>query len=200
MNEPTGVGRTLRRIPTLAAGFVAFIGTALGVLFLLVPSLRPLPRDRIEASLSVPAIENHVGVKDWATRQFPKDTGHHLTELLRHPYGPHDREGTGTIVFVRLSTIGFQHRSLNLRVVAIDPKRQATPRDVDITTTFPLAGTLHVDAPSRRSVQLLFIDDLGYVSGVPLFLRVEAYDDHGVLAYADSPTIVNGVMRDTTAR
>lgn len=200
MSEPTSVARAIRRLPTLTAGFVAFVGTALGVLFVLVPSLRPLPRDRIEASLSVPAIENHVGVKEWATRQFPKDTSRHLTELLHHRYGPHDREGTGTIVFVRLSTIGFQHRSLNLRVVAIDPKLQAAPKDVDITTTFPSAGTLHVDAPSRQSVQLLFIDDLGYIAGVPLFLRVEAYDDHGVLAYADSPTIVDGVMRKVAAR
>jgi hypothetical protein len=200
MSEPVGVAHAIRRLPALTAGFVAFIGTALGVLFVLVPSLRPLPRDRIEASLSVPAIENHVGVKEWATRQFPKDTGRHLTELLHHRYGPHDREGTGTIVFVRLSTVGFQHRSLNLRVVAIDPRQQAAPKDVDITTTFPLAGTLRVDAPSRQSVQLLFIDDLGYVTGVPLFLRVEAYDDHGVLAYADSSTIVDGVMRKVTAR
>lgn len=200
MSEPTTVARAIRRLPTLVAGLVAFVGTALGVLFLLAPSLRPLPRDRIEASLSVPAIENHVGVKAWATRQFPKNTDHHLSELLHHRYGPHDREGTGTIVFVRLSTVGFQHRSLNLRVVAVDPQRQAAPKDIDITTTFPLAGTLHVDAPSRQSVQLLFIDDLGYVTDAPLFLRVEAYDDHGVLAYADSPTIVDGVMRKVAAR
>jgi hypothetical protein len=190
VTDAEGLANAVRRLPKVTAGLVAFAGTALGVLFLLVPSLKPLPRDRIEASIAVSEIQNSVGVKAWASRQFPGDTGGHLTELLGHPYGPRDRQGTGTIVYVRLTTVGFQHRSLNLRVFAVDARTHAEPTDLSITSTFPRAGVLHVDAPSRQSVQLLYIDDLAYVDA-SIVLRVEAYDDHGVLAYADS-----GVIRD----
>ena len=55
-------------------------------------------------------------------------------------------------------------------------------------------NNLKIDAPSRSSVQLLFLKNLADLKEDKYFVRVEAYDGGGILAYADSGPIKAGVL------
>jgi hypothetical protein len=172
---------------------LTFITAALGVVFLLVPSWRPLSRDNIAASLEIPTVDSGVTILRWAQRQYP---GHALEELHKL-LPPDDFEGAlrtiGSVVYVRLHTDGFQHRSINLRARVYDAATNVSPqRNSTVKQAYRSTSQLSVDAPSRSSVQLLLLDDLANAPK-PVFVRVEAFDDHGILAYADSPTVTDGI-------
>jgi hypothetical protein len=161
----------------------------LGVLFLLVPSLKPLSRDKIEASLTVPTVETQVDLFDWATRQYPGRPRRELHKLLGHPYGPNDA-GAGLVVYVQLQADGFKRRAIKLRARIYDSATRRPSTDLlSGGQILPQSGRLRIDAPSRSSVQLMLLNDFSRVPG-RRFVRVEAYDDGGILAYADSKTIV----------
>ena len=58
----------------------------------------------------------------------------------------------------------------------------------------PEIPPLEIDAPSRTSVQLLFVPSLQDLQDVPdTFVRIELLDDRGMLAVADTPTLHHGV-------
>jgi len=174
-------------------GFVTLAGAVLGVLFLAVPSLKPLSRDQIDVTVSIPEIQTHVPLREWVTRQFSagsrKDVDRHLRDILERPPNATDEGTYGTVVYVKLATHGFQHRSVKLRVMVLDPHTHE-PSGLDLTPVPKAASSLRIDAPSRASVQLLYIDDLQDLR-TSVFLRVEAYDGGGILAYADSGRIFN---------
>ena len=157
----------------------------LGVVFLLIPSWRPLPRDKIGASLSIITLESGVPLMDWAQRQYPTDTAARLRDLLGHDPTPTDRSVAGFVAYVRLETEGFKRRWIRLRPRLYDAKTRRPAGNISIDQLYPNISLLKIDAPSRSSIQLLLLDD---IAGVPgrYFLRVEAIDDAGVLAFADS--------------
>jgi hypothetical protein len=167
------------------------ITAVLGVVFLLVPSLRPLSRDKIEASLTIPAVESGVTVRDWAERQYPGDPKGALKRLLENN---DEAEATqpGTVVYVRLRADGFKRRSVKLRarVYAAGTQRWPVP-NTNFEQLYPEANQFKIDAPSRSSVQLILLSNLDNTDH-RLFVRVEAFDDGGILAYADSGPILNG--------
>jgi hypothetical protein len=184
-------GRSLQRLLGTARGGLTATATlvtaVLGVVFLLIPSVRPLPRDKIEASLSVPTVESQVDLLEWARRQYPRDPLGELRRLLGHPYRETDA-AAGLVVYVRLRAEGFKRRSIRLRARVYDARTQRPPEDLDTDEIIPESGQLRIDAPSRASVQLMILDDFSRVPG-RYFVRVEAYDDGGMLAYADSDAI-----------
>lgn len=163
------------------------ITAVLGVIFLLVPSWRPLPRDKIAATVTVGSLEPHVTVQDWARRQYPRDHEERLRGLVGRNVLARDRRVPGLVVYVRLGAEGFKHRSVKLRARVYDADTDALDPDITLGLIYPKAGNLEIDAPSRSSVQLLLFRDFG-VSG-RWFVRVEAYDDDGILAYGDSKPI-----------
>jgi len=188
-----GGGRSVRRLigglPGLLTATVTLVAAALGVLFLLVPSLKPLPRDQISASLSVPTVEGAVSEMDWATRQYPGNPVGALNRLIPNGFDPKtDGLITGMVVYVRLQVNGFQHRSIKLRARAYDTSTNEVATNVNLSQIYPSAADIQIDAPSRSSVQLMFLTDLTKFPGRH-FIRVEAYDDGGILSYADSPPI-----------
>jgi hypothetical protein len=187
------VVRLLGPVSGTLTGIVTLIAAVLGVVFLLVPSLQPLSRDKIDASITVPTVESGVSELRWAEHQYPRGGRAgaitELGKLLGHRFDPRT-DGTvrGMVAYVRLQTDGFKHRSISLRAEVYDARTGEPPRSADISEIYPRSGTLRIDAPSRSSVQLMLLDDVAQLSGV-FFVRVEAYDDDGVLAYADSPPI-----------
>jgi hypothetical protein len=185
-------GRSTQRLLSTARGGLTATATlvtaVLGVVFLLIPSVRPLPRDKIEASLSVPTVESRVDLLEWARRQYPHDPRGELHKLLGHPYRASDA-AAGMVVYVRLHAEGFKRRSIRLRARVYDARTRRPPENLDTDEIIPESGHLRIDAPSRASVQLLILDDFSRVPG-RYFVRVEAYDDGGMLAYADSDTIM----------
>lgn len=182
------LGRVLAAARGGVTAAATLITAALGVVFLLVPSLRPLPRDKIEASLSVPAFERSVPLPEWADRQYPGRGPQELRRLLRRPVKADDSATTGIVVYVRLTADGFKRRSIQLRARVYDACTGRPPENSDPEPIYPEAGTLSIDAPSRSSVQLLLLDDFLALGG-RFFVRVEAFDAGGILAYADSDRI-----------
>jgi hypothetical protein len=174
------------------AGTATFIVTILGAVFLVVPSWRPLSRDKIQASLTVPAVESKLSTRGWAHRQFPGRG--RADEELRRAIGAkptaNQLNASGTVVYVRLQVDGFKRRAIRLRarLYYADTKQ---PANNGVKQAYP-TNNLKIDAPSRSSVQLLFLKDLSDLPGEKYFVRVEAYDGGGILAYADSGTILDG--------
>ena len=182
-------GRSALRVLGTVRGALTATATVLtavlGVVFLLIPSWRPLPRDRISASLSIVTLEHDVGLLDWAGRQYPGDTAKRLRRLIGHEPTENDRSTSGLVVYVRLETDGFKRRSIRLRPRVYDAITQRPLENAEIETLYPKTRLLKIDAPSRSSIQLLLLDSLTGFPG-PYFIRVEAYDDAGILAFADS--------------
>jgi hypothetical protein len=184
----TGEDSLLRTLGTVRGAITAIatvVTAVLGVVFLLIPSWRPLPRDEIGASLSIITLENGVPLLDWAARQYPHDTAARLRDLLGHDPTPTDRSVAGLVAYVRLETQGFKRRSIRLRPRLYDAKTRRPAKNVSIDQIYPKISLLKIDAPSRSSIQLLLLDDITDIPG-RYFLRVEAIDDAGVLAFADS--------------
>lgn len=184
-------GRSVKQVLGTARGALTATATLvtamLGVVFLLVPSLRPLPRDKIEASLTVPTVEGRVDLLEWARRQYPGDPQGELQRLLGHSYRDSDA-AAGLVVYVRLRAEGFKRRAIRLRARVYDARTRRPPEDLDTDEIIPESGQLRIDAPSRASVQLILLDDFSRLPG-RYFVRVEAYDDGGMLAYGDSRVI-----------
>lgn len=162
------------------------VTAVLGVVFLLVPEWRPLPRDEIRASITVDAIESDVSVVDWARRQYPGHPDRALRELIGKGG---DRGFRGLVVYVNLQADGFKRRAIRLRTRVYDATTKRPDENLDPAgMAYPKAGRLEIDAPSRASVQLLLLDDFSDLGG-RYFVRVEAYDEDGILAFADSKQI-----------
>jgi hypothetical protein len=175
---------TLRGALTTTAGVITAV---LGVVFLLVPNWKPVPRDKVRASVSIATVEQFVGLEDWAERQYPGDPHKALRRILDHEPTQLDKEQSGLVVYVRLETDGFKRRKIKLRARVYLSGTRRPPQNVDTKVIYPQAGELEIDAPSRSSIQLLYLKDLT----VPhtYFVRVEAFDDDGILAYTDSKPI-----------
>ncbi len=184
-------GRVIKRLlgtaPRALTAAATLATAVLGVIFVLVPSLRPLPRDKIEASLTVPTVEGQVDLAEWARRQHPRDPLGKLENLLGHPYREADASA-GLVVYVRLRADGFKRRSIRLRARVYDADTRRPPEHLDTDEIIPESGQLRIDAPSRSSVPLMILDDFSRIPG-RYFVRVEAFDNAGMLAYADSDTI-----------
>lgn len=172
-----------------------FVATILGTVFLVVPSWRPLSRDKIEASLTIPAIESNISTRGWAHRQFPGRgrADEELHRALGKSPTAAQLDGEGTVVYVRLRADGFKRRSIRLRARVYYAATQEAAKN-GIYQVYPTSSNLKIDAPSRSSVQLLFLKNLALIEEDALFVRVEAYDGGGILAYADSGKIEKGVM------
>lgn len=186
MSAERSLVRTLGTARGALVATASLVTAVLGVIFLLVPSWRPLPRDRIEASVQVRAVEHNVALEEWARRQYTRDPARRLRELV----GSADVDvstSTGMVLYVVLRAEGFKRRSISLRTRIYDA-RTREESTTEAPTLLPRAGRLRIDAPSRSSVQLLLVAELDGLGG-SYFVRVEAYDDGGILAYDDSPMI-----------
>ena len=179
-------GRRLR--PALKQAHVAvaaLLGLATGavaLLFQLVPALKPDPRDRVGADLAIVALEPGVPLGRWIKRAFP--AAEH--EALAREY-PNAR-APGEMLYVRISVDGHKHRNVSVRYGVYDAKTERRVR-LDAPPNGP-SDSLTLSAPSERSVQMLWIPDLSLEPA--LFIRVELWDDDGILAVADAPRIVRG--------
>jgi len=188
VSEPPGAAarRGLRSLPGALTAGAGVITAVLGVVFLLIPEWRPLPRDKIGASVTIVTLEQSVPLLKWAARQYPTDTKKRLADAIGHEPDANDKTLSGLVVYVKLETDGFKRRSIKLRSRIYAEKTRRPAGNVTISQTFPRGGKLNVDAPSRSSIQLLLLDDIAGALGGPYFVRVEAYDEAGVLAFADS--------------
>jgi hypothetical protein len=190
----------MRWLSTLRGGVAGVLGlvtAVFGVLFVVRPDLRPPSRDKVSASLEVLAVEPRVPLIEWARRQFGDGAEEKLRKLLdAERLTADERKFPGTVAYVRLQADGFKNRdvSLRARIYNAQSRRPATDIDLPLQQVNGGISSIPIDAPSRTSVQLLFITDLHGIGPVKTFIRAELYDDEGMIAVADSPTLVDGII------
>jgi hypothetical protein len=167
----------------VVAALLGLVTGASALVFQLAPGLKPDPRDRVGADVSIFALEPGVTIGDWITRGFPASERRRLSET--YP----DRAAIGELLYVRTAVDGHKHREVNLRFAVFDAttQRMIPPRRIDAPPIEPLP----LSAPNERSVQLVWVPDLSQEDR-DLFLRVELWDEAGMLAVVDSPHIREG--------
>lgn len=167
---------------TAVAGLVA-AGVAL--LFQFAPSLKPDPGDSIGADVSVVALERGATIGSWIQHGF---SGAAEQAAQRAKYSG-QLGFPGEIVYVRVAVDGHKHKnvSLSYRLFAAKSEKPLTQLE---TAEY---ATLRMEAPSQRSVSMMFVPDLASAGDV--FVRVVLRDDTNVLAVADSRTISGGKLR-----
>jgi hypothetical protein len=186
---------------TTITATVALASALLALLFQLLPSLKPDPRENVGADVAIYRFEPHVSVAEWLRRAF---SGDQYDDRLKAIVGAHPTKvevgqlntDIGELVYVRTTVDGFKHKHVSVRVRLYDAKRQEPlylPPDLAHLLKIS-RKPLRIDAPSRRSVQLLWIPDLSSVGGA--FVRVEMLDDNGILAVADSLPLRRGRIRE----
>lgn len=178
-----GVGprRALSRINVVVAALLGFLTGGVALVFQLAPGLKPDPRDRVGADVAIFALEPSVTIGEWIERKFPAAGA--LED--QHP----DRQAPGELLYVRTTVDGHKHRDVSLRfnVFSARTHRLIPPERIDA----PPISTLNLSAPSERSVHVVWVPDLTLFAQ-DVFIRVELWDDKGILAVEDSPRIRKG--------
>lgn len=195
------VGGASRAFVLAAAGLlgamVALVASSSDLVYKVRPDLKPDPRERIGAELKILAVEPKMRLNVWLAEAHPRDTKAQLERI----FGGHLPQSTeltqeGEIVYVLTKVDGFKHRAVKLRVRLYNARKQRrTPKDFQ--RVFRETSSVAIDAPSRSSVQLLFIPDLTD-EPTARFLRVRLVDSSSgeVLALTDSPKLVSGKLSD----
>jgi hypothetical protein len=181
----TGSGRirsALSRTHVVIAAVAGLVSVGVSLLFQLAPGLKPDPRDNVGADVAVVAVEPGVRVRDWIERGFRGDT---RNEMMRR-FGDQLEFG-GELIYVRVAVDGHKHEDVGLRYTLYSAR---THRRLPDAINFEPYSRIPIDAPSERSVQMLFVPELKWEPD--LFIRAELTDEDGVLAVADSGRIRAG--------
>jgi hypothetical protein len=181
------LGGLLKSSHLIIAAVAGLASVLVSLLFQFAPSLKPDPGDNVGADVQVVAIEPDVTVGQWIARAFNGQA----EQDMRAKYGQEQLVFRGSVLLVHLSVDGHKHRDVSLTYRIF---RRSTQRDVtsSLTTSFAPPAKIGIDAPSERSVQLMFLPDLSDEDD--LFLRVELSDADGLLAVATSPQIHRGLL------
>ena len=174
----------------VTTAIIALVASLVPLVFSLVPQWRPDPREKVSADLSVFTTEPNVRIGDWLERRYPGDTKARDRILGHKGVRAGELNFPGEIVYVRMEVSGSKGRAVRLRARVYASSTQR-PIKLDPDPFTERSSTVKIDAPSRSSVQLLFIPDLS-VESTREFVRVELFNADGVLAVADSRPLVNG--------
>ena len=179
------------RFATICA-LVALLASGVGLFWDFLPQYRPDPLDTVGADVAIVAIEPNVRLVDWLRRAYGTKFDGPAREIFGRPPSDSELHQPGELLYVRTQVDGHKHKDVTLRYRLYDG---ATDRPVDIPLPPLLAKVQRVklDAPSQRSVQLLWTPDLRDEEGA--FLRVELASEHGLLAVADSGALHKGQLR-----
>jgi hypothetical protein len=170
---------------------LALVTGVVSLVFQLAPRLKPDPRDRVGADVSIFALEPNVTLGSWIQRAFPVSDHERLEK--KYP----DRGAVGELLYVRTTVDGHKHRSVTLRYDVFDADKQELipPESIDA----PPLGALKLTSPNERSVQLVWVPDFTQETR-DLIIRVQLWDGDGLLAVTDSPRIKRGRFAVVAAR
>jgi hypothetical protein len=182
------VRRWASQTNVVLAAVAGLVSAGIALLFQLAPGLKPDPGDNIGADVSVIALERGVTIESWLQRGFrgaayAEQYAKYKDQL---PY-------RGEIIYVHVAVDGHKHKDVSLSYRLFMAKSQL-PVTAIATGDF---AKLKMEAPSQRSVSLMFVPNLKKTGD--LFLRVTLRDDTDVLAVADSRTISDGKLRAVPA-
>lgn len=194
--EPkTGVRGMSTTAWAVLTAVVALAGSLVSLAFTLVPALKPDPLDQVGAALSVFAVEPNERIDTWAKHVYGDAWRKQLAELLDvSRLEPDQLRGRGIVIYVQTQVDGYKHRSVDLTWSVHKASTGSTLDYTQLTGDAISRPHLNIDAPNRRSVQLLFIPSL-QKQPLPVFVRVELVDGHETLAVTDTPVLVNGLAQ-----
>lgn len=189
----------------IIAATVALLGSAVTLIFTLVPSLAPDPREQVGAALTVVAVDPGVTLGDWAHRAFPDSWRDEFKRIFGTASpGADQLEVLGDVIYVRTQVDGYKHRSVVMHTSVYDREHDSPDAgriDLEKIAKAPRIPALKIDAPDRSSVQLLFIPAVGQVADVPCtFVRIELDDPHGALAISDTANLLHGALAPGSGR
>jgi hypothetical protein len=174
----------------VVAAVVALATSGVALLFTLVPTLKPDPREDIGGEVAVFAVEPGVSFNDWLGRVFPdpRDRRRIIAKAIGPKPEPSELKIKGEVIYVKSTVTGFKHRNVTLHPTVYSA---ATQEEVNLRG--PDVPPVRVDAPTERSVSVLWIPSLVSGSKTRVFVRVALHDDAGaILAVDDSKVLTEG--------
>jgi hypothetical protein len=160
---------------------VAFATSVVALVFTLWPGLKPDPRDRLNAQVSVFAVDRGVTLEAWLRRTtFSEDEYREARARYLASLGVAEKDASGLLAssgqsaYVASTVEGFKRRSVRLRWSLYD---HATNRRLPQFSN-ESGARLNLEAPSDRTLQEIWLPPLGRGR---YFLRVALYDGDGTL-------------------
>jgi hypothetical protein len=176
----------------IICALVALFASAIGLFWDFLPQYRPDPLDTVGADVSIFAVEPGVRLVDWLRRTHGADFGPAAREIFGRRPSASELRQPGELLYVRAQVDGHKHRDVSLRYRLYDGVTQK-PVELPLPPSLAKVQRVKLEAPSQRSVQLLWTPDLRDEDGA--FIRVELTSEHGLLAVADSGTLRNGWVK-----
>jgi hypothetical protein len=169
---------------TILVAAVAFASSAVALVFTLWPGLRPDPRDRLGAELSVFAVDPNVTYREWLTARssFSEEEAEERLAAAQEQT-PGLLRVRGEVAYVRTHVEGFKRRSVAMRASLYERASQARVEGVSNVEV----AMQQLDAPSDEAVVPVWLP-CPPEAGRSYFVRVELYHrgDNVLLAVADS--------------
>jgi hypothetical protein len=169
---------------TVLVALVAMASSLAALVFTLWPGLRPDPRDRLGAEVSVFAVDPNVTYREWITARS-SFSGDEAEARLREArlQTPGLLRVRGEVAYVRMEVEGFKRRSVAMRVSLYEGwsnRRVEGASNIEV-------GSQELEAPSDRAVVPVWLP-CPPEPGRKYYVRVELYHagDNVLLAVADS--------------
>lgn len=182
---------------TLCA-LVALAAAAIGLFWDFAPQFRPDPLEVVGADVTIAAIEPEVTLETWLQKTRPDDFEAVERQLFGRVPSESERGLMGHLVYVKIQVDGHKHKDVSLAYRTYDAATQKPfePVGLDESVVNRLQRA-RVDAPSERSVELLWVPSLKNQGDS--FIRVELTSERGLLAIDDSATLREGLIRPAGA-
>jgi hypothetical protein len=174
---------------TTVCAVVAFLVSAVGLFWDFLPQYRPDPLDSVGADVSVVAVQPQVRLVDWLELTHGPDPRGEAKEIFGRTPTFSELAQRGELIYVRTQVDGHKHKDVALAYALYDGETQ-TPVHLPVPPELAKLQRITLDAPSERSVQLLWAPDLSLEENA--FIRVELRSNHGLLAVADSAPLHRG--------
>jgi hypothetical protein len=179
----------------IVAAALALVSSLVSIVFTLWPELRPDPRERLSAEVSVFDVEPAVTYGAWLRRTSASTVEYRKREeayigragIPGEPVDITTRRRLlrvqGNVVYVRVTIEGFKRRSVGMRWSMYDARSHRRVPQGDFQDV--RAGDVDLDAPSDRIVVQLWVPLAPVEQDV--FLRIELLSRAGaLLAVGDS--------------
>jgi hypothetical protein len=170
------VVKILRGVWSSAATAIAVVVSGVALAFSAWPQLRPDPQEVRSARLHVDSVEPAVTLDEYLRRTASRLEG----------ASPQDLRTRGYVVFLGIQIEGRKYGSLELHQVLYRASTGRMIRDQGPT----LDLYFRADTPKDRWINQVFVPNPPYDYRV--FVRLELFDHHTLMAYADTHDIAPG--------
>ena len=177
---------------TTVCAVVALLASTVGLFWDFLPQFRPDPLDTVGADVAVIAVRPGVRLVDWLRLAHGADVSREADAIFGRRPSLSELRQPGEMIYVRTQVDGHQHKNVSLQYALYDGATD-TPVPLPLPPDLEKVQHVRLDAPSQRSVQMLWTPDLSDEEGA--YLRVELRSEHGLLAIADSAALHKGRLR-----